>query len=228
MVKRPLLEPASVQSDLISTGLPEQAYKIIRKAIVSGRIKSGVWLRQRELARELGVGTSTVREALKRLAATPVFFPITEIYTAVDRGVVDGEVECWEAQRTFNFLEVTKYRTAVSLWTALVTIAMNLDAWNSLPPDIKQLFEEDMGLEASRRAGSMFDAVEKVMLEEVKNYDQKKGNPEIYYLPEDERARWREAVTPLYEEFTAERETKGLPARAFFNDMLELAEKYNK
>ena len=36
-------------------------------------------------------------KALEKLGATPVFFPIPEIYTALERGLVDGAIEPWEA-----------------------------------------------------------------------------------------------------------------------------------
>ena len=167
-------------------------------------------------------------KALEKLGATPVFVPITEQYTALDRGVVDGSAEAWHGAVAFRYMELTKYRTAVGLYDAAPMIVMNLDVWNSLPPDIQQLIDETSGLKGSLKAGTMFDAVEVDSLEMIRNYDKEKGNPEVYYLPEEEKARWREAVTPLYEEFIEDREAKGLPAREFFNNMLELAAKYNK
>ncbi len=168
-------------------------------------------------------------KALEKLGATAVFLPITEMYTALERGVVDGFCEAWEGTVVFKFFEVTQYRTAIGLYTPNATLVMNLDSWNSLPPDIQQMIEETGGLKGSIKAGRMFDEVETHYLNDViKPYDQEKGNPEIYYLPKDEKARWREAVTPLYDEWIAEGEAKGLPARAFFKDLLQLAAKYNK
>lgn len=69
MSRQPLLDPVLLQERMEVQSLPDLAYRIIRQAIVSGRFKPGTWLRQRELAQELGMGISTVREALKRLSA---------------------------------------------------------------------------------------------------------------------------------------------------------------
>jgi DNA-binding GntR family transcriptional regulator len=69
MEENQLLDPAVVQEDMQVERLPEQAYRVIRRTIMSGRLKPGARLRQRKLAHELGVGISTVREALSRLAA---------------------------------------------------------------------------------------------------------------------------------------------------------------
>jgi DNA-binding GntR family transcriptional regulator len=69
MREEPFLDPEIVQEDMRIQSVPEQVYRVIRHAIVSGRFKPGEWLRQRDLARELGVSISSVREALNRLAA---------------------------------------------------------------------------------------------------------------------------------------------------------------
>ncbi len=166
--------------------------------------------------------------ALEKLGATPVFIPITELYTSLERGLVDGTVVPWEASFAFKTMEVTKYRTVVGLFAPVLNVIMNRDAWNSLPPDIQKLVEETGGVEMSRAFGAGFDEVERNLENVIKAHDQEKGNPEVYYLPEEEKAKWREAITPLYEEWIAEREAEGLPARAFFEDLLQTAAKYNK
>lgn len=69
MSNEPLLDPGVVREDMRLDSLPDQAYEVVRRSILSGRLAPGSQLNQRNLAKELGVGTSTVREALKRLAA---------------------------------------------------------------------------------------------------------------------------------------------------------------
>jgi TRAP-type C4-dicarboxylate transport system substrate-binding protein len=167
--------------------------------------------------------------ALELLGATPVVVPIVETYTALERGMVDGVAQNWLTARTWKLVEVTKYRTTCSLWTYTTLVAMNLNSWNSLPSDIKGIFQQNLGVEFSRTAGAVFDAAEKGIVETlIVPYDKDKGNPEIYYLPEAEKAKWVQALQPLQEQWIAEKEAKGLPARAFVNDMLALAKKYKK
>jgi DNA-binding GntR family transcriptional regulator len=69
MSKIPLLDPGVVREDMNLDSLPDQAYEVVRHSLLAGRLEPGTRLNQRDLAKELGVGTSTVREALKRLAA---------------------------------------------------------------------------------------------------------------------------------------------------------------
>lgn len=69
MSKIRLLDHGLVSEGMRVSSLPDQAYEVVRLSVVSGRLKPGTQLNQRDLARELSVSTSTVREALKQLAA---------------------------------------------------------------------------------------------------------------------------------------------------------------
>ena len=50
-------------------------------------------------------------------------------------------------------------------------------------------------------------------IEAIKEYDQKAGNPEFYSFPEEERARWKEAVQPVYANWVSEMAALGLPGQ---------------
>ena len=59
-------------------------------------------------------------------------------------------------------------------------------------------------------------------------YDKEKGNPAIYELPKDEKAKWAQALTPIYDKWAAEMDSKGLPGKAFMSDLLTISAKYNQ
>ena len=80
----------------------------------------------------------------------------------------------------------------------------------------------------TKAAAEAFDTENVSSLGVIKEYDKKMGNPDFYYMPEDEFQRWVQAVTPLYEKWIADIEAKGLPGRAIFEDIQRLAAKYNK
>jgi hypothetical protein len=60
----------------------------------------------------------------------------------------------------------------------------------------------------------------------LKDYDQQAGNPEIYWLPDDERQRWAEAVKPFTDHWVEETEAAGYPARAALEDVITWLEEY--
>ena len=105
---------------------------------------------------------------------------------------------------------------------------MSMDTWNSLPPDIQKALDEASGLEKALDCGRIFDEENAHFLQEIIKHDEKVGNPPVYYLPDDERARWKEAVAPVIEEWVAEKEAAGLPAKAALDELQALVEKYSK
>ncbi len=71
------------------------------------------------------------------LGGTPVNMPTTEIYTALERGVVDGYGSTYVGIMDFALHEVTKYVVNVPFYSKDNAILMNADKWDSLPEDIR-------------------------------------------------------------------------------------------
>ena len=49
--------------------LPDEVFELLHNKIVAGQYRLGRWLRQEELASELGVSPTPIREALDRLVS---------------------------------------------------------------------------------------------------------------------------------------------------------------
>ena len=156
--------------------------------------------------------------------------PPPEMYTALERGLIDCTWHEWEgAYLAWKTYEITKYRTAnIDLSTHTNLVMMNWDTWNSLPPDIQKVFDEVGGFEKAREYGRIMDEMDEGFKQKVIEHDQKVGNPPVYYLPEDEKARWKEAVSPLYDQWVEGKEAAGLPGRAVLEDLLAFRDKYAK
>jgi len=80
----------------------------------------------------------------------------------------------------------------------------------------------------SRQLGILFDRCNNDNLLVLQAYDKEKGNPDIYYLPDEERQRWVEAVTPLHDEWAEEMEGKGLPGKAVLEDLKAWVAQYKE
>ncbi|WP_293867973.1 GntR family transcriptional regulator [uncultured Alsobacter sp.] len=63
-VPRPRLEPVD---PIFLKGLREHVHETLRRAIIAGEIASGTVLNERQVAHELGVSTTPLKEALRRL-----------------------------------------------------------------------------------------------------------------------------------------------------------------
>ena len=175
------------------------------------------------------VGGLDVR-TIKALGASPVTLMMPEVYAALERGALDVGVLEWEGTFAFKWHEVTKYRTAFpkGLYITHIICSMNWDTWNRLPPEVQKIFEELSGTYMSKFAGEAFDEANTHLFDVIMERDKKVGNPEPYYVPENEFQRWVKAATPVYEQWIADVEAKGLPARALFEDTQRLAKKYSE
>jgi TRAP-type C4-dicarboxylate transport system substrate-binding protein len=76
--------------------------------------------------------TPVYRDFFQAMGATLIQTPPGEVYTALERGVVDGYG--WPIHGIFdlNWHEKTKFRVDPGFYNAEVSIIMNLDAWKRL------------------------------------------------------------------------------------------------
>lgn len=149
-----------------------------------------------------------VTKALKIFGAVPVNMPVTETYTALERGVVDGTVLPWEGNFVFKLAELLKYGTEADFYTMTMMVVMNKNKYDSLPEDVKQAIDETTGMPLSQECGRVYDEVRPVMKKLCL-----KAGMEAIQLPEEEREKLRELTEPLQDEWVKEMEEKGLPGR---------------
>jgi len=72
------------------------------------------------------------REFFQALGATVMQTPPGEVYTALERGVVDGYGWPINGIFDFNWHEKTKFRVDPGFYSAEVSLVMNLDKWKGL------------------------------------------------------------------------------------------------
>ncbi len=157
--------------------------------------------------------SGTSAKVVGALGATPVAMPQTEVYDALQKGVVDGVVCPIEALKGFKLTEVTKYTTQNygSSYTLAFFVAMNKKKWDSLPKDIQETIQK-INKEWSDKTGHLWDQIDK----EGKEYALPKGH-EFVSLSKEEDARWAEAVKPILAEYVAAMKTKNLPGEEALN-----------
>jgi TRAP-type transport system periplasmic protein len=76
------------------------------------------------------------------LKGAPVTIPLSEVYTAAQRGVVDGATVAVGTGYDSKWFEIFKYTTVTEYTNGIDGINVNLTAWNSLPDDYKQVVLE--------------------------------------------------------------------------------------
>jgi TRAP-type transport system periplasmic protein len=83
--------------------------------------------------------TPVYREFFQALGATVVQTPPGEVYTALERGVVDGYGWPINGIFDFNWHEKTKFRVDPGFYNAEVSLIMNLDKWKALNAGQREL-----------------------------------------------------------------------------------------
>lgn len=86
--------------------------------------------------------TATYREMLTALGATPVGMPGPEIYTGLQRGVVQGFGFPGVAITGLGLTGIVKYRLDPSFFKGNNLVLMNLDKWKAMPQALRELVEK--------------------------------------------------------------------------------------
>lgn len=163
-------------------------------------------------------------EMLKELGAAAVLMPPTEIYTAMERGVIDGWMISWEACAGSKYWEVTDYWTTANMYQPALAFLMNQDAWNRLPPDIQKIFDEQTGAAGSRFFGQEFDRYNN----EAKATVEKMKGKEIIKLSDEQVEKWKKITRPVIDRWLADMKSKGLPGEAVLAETERLLKQYSK
>lgn len=158
----------------------------------------------------------SVTKALKVFGAAPVSMPITETYTALERGVVDGTVVPWEGVAIFKLDDLVRYVTEADFYTVTMAVVMNKKKWESLPDDVKKVIQENSGMALSLACGKAFDDTNEPMKKKCLS----KGVKPMKMSAED-MEKLKALTMPLRTEWVEEMKAKGLPAEKVLETALE-------
>jgi len=122
-------------------------------------------------------------EILSKMGASVVVIPGGEVYSALDKGVVDAaDWATMSMNQRMGFHEVAKYPTMFTHSMPNQDFTVNMAAWRALPEDIRQI------LSSATREWS-WDQIERVAVDDVRVIAdlKKKGINQITWSPEELR-----------------------------------------
>ena len=161
------------------------------------------------------------------LGATPVSLSGKECYAALDKGLLDGVITNPLGLVIHKNQDVLNYTTVANLFIHVFVVTMNLDTWNSLPPDLQALFEGENAWRLAEVFGYQFDKDELAAQKIVEEAYAERGKPGLYFLPADEMDRWERAIIPVREMWLEESSASGAPTMAILQDVMAAAQKYS-
>jgi len=148
-------------------------------------------------------GTSAL--VVEALGGTPVPKPMPETYQMLQKGVVDGAVYPFEANKGWKLGEVTRYCTAdyTAAYTTSFFVVMNKDKWNSISAANQKIIEQ-INKEWIVKHGDAWDTSDA----EGTVFFLNQGS-EIIGLDGKEGERWKKAVAPIISDYAADMTKKG-------------------
>jgi C4-dicarboxylate-binding protein DctP len=148
---------------------------------------------------KMRIQSSKVLEATYRhLGALPQVMAFSEVYQALQTGVVDGVENTPSNSYTQKFYEVQKYLT-VSYHTYIgYAVVVNKKFWEGLPADIRTALESAMK-DATIYCNDIAEKENQEALAKIKA----SGNLEFIVLSDQEKAVWRKGLMPVHEEMSS-------------------------
>jgi C4-dicarboxylate-binding protein DctP len=148
---------------------------------------------------KLRIQSSKVLDAqMRALGVNPQVLAFSEVYQAMQTGVVDGGENTPSNVYTQKMHEVQKYLAVTDHGYIGYAVITNKKFWDSLPADIRTALEGAMK-EATRYANDIAQKENDAALEGIR----KAGKTEVYALTPAEKAQWRKALLPVQKEMEA-------------------------
>ena len=142
------------------------------------------------------IQSSKVLEAqFRALGAIPQVMAFSEVYQALQTGVVDGQENTPSNMFTQKFHEVQKYTTLTNHGYIGYVVVVNKKFWDDLPADIRGQLEKAMA-EATVYSNEISEKENTESLDDIK----KSGKTELITPTAAESAAMRKAMEPLFQE----------------------------
>jgi TRAP-type transport system periplasmic protein len=156
-----------------------------------------------------------ISEMLSFLGATPQGLPPGEVYENLQRGVIDGTVFPWDPVNSFGLAEVLNHHLEAGVYTVSFFFVMNEARYNALDESIRTCIDEASGDALVAKFDQWWDDWDAPGREAA----EARGS-QISALSDEERERWREALTPMIEAYLDAVEAEGVEnAREIYEAM---------
>jgi C4-dicarboxylate-binding protein DctP len=139
--------------------------------------------------------SKVLSDEMKALGAIPQVMAFSEVYQAMQTGVVDGSENTPSNMFTQRHYEVQKYTAETDHGYIGYAVIVNKKFWDGLPPDIRTILE-----------GAMKDATKAANDSAQKENDdalgaiRKSGKSEVIKLTDAQKSAWKKALVPVHKE----------------------------
>ena len=137
--------------------------------------------------------SKVLEEQMRAVGSLPQVMAFSEVYQALQTGVVDGTENPISNLYTQKMYEVQKHLTITDHGYLGYAVIVNKKFWDGLPADIRKQLEEAME-QATRYANQIAKVENDESLEKVK----KSGKTAVYVPTKEERLAFKKAMVPVH------------------------------
>ncbi|NCD13071.1 MAG: DctP family TRAP transporter solute-binding subunit [Epsilonproteobacteria bacterium] len=163
--------------------------------------KKAILLPEDASGQKFRIMSSHVLEAqFKAVNANPQVLPFSEVYSALQQGVVDGAENPLSNFYTKKFNEVQTDLTLSNHGYLGYLVIMSESFWKKFPKDLKPMVLQAMkeATEYERKEAALDDDD---MLAKINEYAKTSGNLKIHTLTPEQKAAWQKAMEAIYPQF---------------------------
>lgn len=189
-------------------------YSVInnKKPITSPKDMAGMKLRVQE--------NDIYLEAYKQFGSNPLPMSMTEAFTALQQGTIDGMQTNFVLTQTGKYYEISKHFTDLKVFYDLTGLYFNEDFYDSLSAENQQLVMECI-VESAEYQRDLADAA----VDEAIAFLQDGSKMDIYFLSDEERQAFIDLAKPVYSWFINQGLEPNL--KQYFDEIDRLCEHYN-
>jgi len=143
-----------------------------------------------------------VQRVFGAAGSSPVNLPTSEVFTALDKGVVDAaDYSVFHVNQSQGLHEIAQHPVYPGFHSMpLIEVSLNKDTWDSFPEDIQRIFEESVADVAERQIAAV-DEKDAAAVEEAKAQ-----GATIHDWSAEERAKFRAIAMGEWEKVASESE----------------------
>jgi TRAP-type transport system periplasmic protein len=173
--------------------------------------------------------TRQVTKLMGYLGATAVGMPLPGIPDALSKGTINGCVIPWEVVPSVKVHELTRFHAEFdpkggALYTTTFVMGMNRAKYNSLPPDLKRVIDDNSGLATSAWLGKTQSGNDPIGR---KSASDRPGNT-IFTVDIAEAQQFRRASRLVEAEWVEDMKKRGFDGTKLLDSARSLIEKHSK
>jgi TRAP-type C4-dicarboxylate transport system substrate-binding protein len=172
----------------------------------------------------LHVPNRLAAESVHALGAQGVSVPTPQVPMAISARAIDGCLDPWDAVPGLRLNDSLKNHTDFAeqaLSSATFVLAMNRQAYDRLPRDLKTVIDNNAGQPAASMAGAMWDLEAKAVAGAARD----RGEP-VVVISGEEMAPWRKATEPVIAAWHKQMKERKLDGDKLLADVHALLAKY--